>query len=171
MEKHSNDSSPGSPELLGAGWFDPIEAAIRDRVRGSSRSLLMRSWTRHLGVALSSLGIGRSGWRSSRISAWTTEPPVAWFIWPGDDQRATRTTEQHGRGEPGMAQRGAATLCEDDEAGRGDDRGRLFVGHQHAPGSVCTRRAVQGGGRQGCCQPNLAEGADGLGGVVPALAG
>ncbi len=21
MEKHSNDSSPGSPELLGAGWF------------------------------------------------------------------------------------------------------------------------------------------------------
>ncbi len=34
----------------------------------------MRNWTRHL-VALSSLGVGRSGWRSSRISAWTTEPP------------------------------------------------------------------------------------------------
>jgi transposase-like protein len=34
MEKHSNDSSPGSPEFLGAGWFDPIETANRDRVRG-----------------------------------------------------------------------------------------------------------------------------------------
>ena len=40
MEKHSNDSSPGSPELLGAGWFDPIEAAIRDRVRGFIEELV-----------------------------------------------------------------------------------------------------------------------------------
>ena len=29
MEKHSNDSSPASPEFLGSGWFDPIEAAIQ----------------------------------------------------------------------------------------------------------------------------------------------
>ena len=40
MEKHSNDSSPESPELLGAGWFDPIEAAIRDRVRGFIEELV-----------------------------------------------------------------------------------------------------------------------------------
>jgi hypothetical protein len=48
--------------------------------------------------------------------------------------------------------------------------GACRSGTQHAPGSACTRRAVQGGGRQGCRQPNLAEGADGLGGVGP-LAG
>ena len=40
MEKHSNDSSPASPEFLGSGWFDPIEAAIRDRVRGFIEELV-----------------------------------------------------------------------------------------------------------------------------------
>jgi hypothetical protein len=41
-------------------------------------------------VTLSPLGVGRSGRRIGRISAWTTESPVAWFIWPSDDQCATR---------------------------------------------------------------------------------
>jgi hypothetical protein len=40
MEKHSSDSSPTPPEFLGAGWFDPIEAAIRDRVRGFIEELV-----------------------------------------------------------------------------------------------------------------------------------
>jgi transposase-like protein len=40
MEQHSNDSSPASPEFLGSGWFDPIEAAIRDRVRGFIEELV-----------------------------------------------------------------------------------------------------------------------------------
>ena len=40
MEKHSNDSSPESPGFLGADWFDPIEAAIRDRVRGFIEELV-----------------------------------------------------------------------------------------------------------------------------------
>ena len=40
MEKHSKDSSGGSSEFLGAGWFDPIEAAIRDRVRGFIEELV-----------------------------------------------------------------------------------------------------------------------------------
>jgi len=56
--------------------------------------------------------------------AWTTEPPVARLIWPGDDQ-CHGTTKQHGQGQPGMAQRSAAALCADDEAGRGGERGCL----------------------------------------------
>ena len=40
MEQHSKDSSEGSSEFLGAGWFDPIEAAIRDRVRGFIEELV-----------------------------------------------------------------------------------------------------------------------------------
>ena len=40
MEKHSKDSSEESSEFLGAGWFDPIEAAIRDRVRGFIEELV-----------------------------------------------------------------------------------------------------------------------------------
>jgi hypothetical protein len=52
MEKHSNDSSPGSPELLGAGWFDPIEAAIRDRVRGFIEELVDAELDAALGRAI-----------------------------------------------------------------------------------------------------------------------
>ena len=40
MEKHSKDCSEESSEFLGAGWFDPIEAAIRDRVRGFIEDLV-----------------------------------------------------------------------------------------------------------------------------------
>ncbi len=40
MEQHSNNSSPASPEFVGSGWFDPIEAAIRDRVRGFIEELV-----------------------------------------------------------------------------------------------------------------------------------
>jgi putative transposase len=56
MEKHSNDSSPESSEFLGAGWFDPIEAAIRNRVRGFIEELV----DAELEVAL-----GRSRYRRS----------------------------------------------------------------------------------------------------------
>ena len=40
MEQHSNDNSPASPEFLGVGWFDPIEAAISDWVHGFIEELV-----------------------------------------------------------------------------------------------------------------------------------
>jgi putative transposase len=40
MEKHSKDTSEESSGFLGAGWFDPIEVAIRDRVRGFIEELV-----------------------------------------------------------------------------------------------------------------------------------
>jgi len=40
MEKHSKDCSKASSEFLEAGWFDPIEAAIRVRVRGFIEELV-----------------------------------------------------------------------------------------------------------------------------------
>jgi putative transposase len=40
MEKHSKDVSGESSEFLGAGWFDPIEVAIRQRVRGFIEELV-----------------------------------------------------------------------------------------------------------------------------------
>ena len=56
LEKHSNDSSPESPELLGAGWFDPIEAAIRDRVRRFIEELVDAELDAALGRALPKSG-------------------------------------------------------------------------------------------------------------------
>jgi transposase-like protein len=40
MAKDSRDLSGTSPEILGAAWFDPIEAVIRDRVRGFIENLV-----------------------------------------------------------------------------------------------------------------------------------
>ena len=40
MEQHSKDGWAESSEFLGADWFDPIEAAIRDRVRGFIEELV-----------------------------------------------------------------------------------------------------------------------------------
>jgi hypothetical protein len=60
MEKHSNDSLPELPEFLGAGWFDPIEAAIRDRVRGFIEELVDAELDAALGRSrYSPLGVGR----------------------------------------------------------------------------------------------------------------
>jgi putative transposase len=40
MEKDSRDTAVESSALLGAGWFDPIEVIIRDRVRGFIEELV-----------------------------------------------------------------------------------------------------------------------------------
>jgi hypothetical protein len=40
MEKHSMVASEESFEFLGAGWFDPIEVGIRERVRGFIEELV-----------------------------------------------------------------------------------------------------------------------------------
>src|SRR5579864_8336465 len=40
MEKSSRELSGASADILGARWFDPIEVAIRDRVRGFIEELV-----------------------------------------------------------------------------------------------------------------------------------
>jgi hypothetical protein len=106
MEQHSRDVSSGSSEFLGAGWFDPIELAIRDRVRGFIEELVDAELDEVLGRSRyrrrmpAVMACGTAGYRRSngvwnrRVSAWTPGPPVARFVWPSDDQRAARTAEQ-----------------------------------------------------------------------------
>ena len=40
MDQHSREPSAGSSDFFAAGWFDPIEVATRDRVRGFIEALL-----------------------------------------------------------------------------------------------------------------------------------
>ena len=58
MEKDSREPAAGSSELLSAGWFDPIEVAIRERVRGFIETWWQRSWTRR-SVARATSALGR----------------------------------------------------------------------------------------------------------------
>jgi hypothetical protein len=105
MDQHSREPSAGSSDFFAAGWFDPIEVAIRDRVRGFIETLVEAELDEALGRSrYQRSGDGRSGRPDSRLSTWATGTPVARFIRPGDDQRAARTTEQGRRDEAGMAQ-------------------------------------------------------------------
>ena len=49
MEQHSREPSSGSPEFLSTGWFDPIEVAIRDRVREFIETLVQAELDEALG--------------------------------------------------------------------------------------------------------------------------
>src|SRR6476660_2694517 len=72
MVKDSRDLSGTSPEILGAAWFDPIEAMIRDRVRGFIENLveaeldgaLGRSRYQRAGAA--NVASGAAGYRHGR---------------------------------------------------------------------------------------------------------
>ena len=65
MAKDSGDLSDTSREFLGEAWFDPIEAVIRDRVRGSSRILWRRNWTARSGARAISV-LGKRMWRAEQ---------------------------------------------------------------------------------------------------------
>ena len=72
MAKDSRDLSGASPEFLGAAWFDPIEAVIRDRVREFIENLveaeldgaLGRSRYQRAGAA--NVASGTAGYRHGR---------------------------------------------------------------------------------------------------------
>src|SRR4029078_12096377 len=104
MEKHSNDSSPASPEFLGSGCFDPIEAAIRDRVRGFIEELV----DAELDAALGRLRYRRSmspeaAGETARYRDGRRNRQLLGSFGPVTISVPRRTTEQHGRGQPGMA--------------------------------------------------------------------
>src|SRR3981081_86296 len=108
MEKHSKDSSEESSEFLGAGWFDPIEVAIRDRVRGFIEELVEAELDAALGRARyqrpgDAMAGGTAGYRHGR-----RERHLLGSF--GPVTIATRTAEPSQWDELGMAQRRAATL-------------------------------------------------------------
>ena len=49
MEKHSRNSATASPALLGEAWFDPIEVAVRDQIRGFIEALVDEELDQALG--------------------------------------------------------------------------------------------------------------------------
>ena len=134
MEQDSttSDTADGTTLFAGDAWFDPIEAGIRDRIRGFIGELLDQELT-------AALGRGRherapdtpNGYRHG-----TRERQLTGSFRANRAERATRSPcAAPDRPHPGMAQRGAASLHADDAADRGADRRRLPGRHQHAGGS------------------------------------
>ena len=65
MEKDSIEQAAGSSGLLSTGWFDPIETAIRDRVRGFIENLVAAELDE-------ALGCGR--YRRAKTTGWKGGP-------------------------------------------------------------------------------------------------
>src|SRR5260370_17877976 len=85
MEKDSRELPGGSPDFLGARWFDPIEVAIRDRVRGFIEELVEAE----LDDALSRSRYQRPGdAEMAGGTAGTAGSPVARLVRPSEDQAA-----------------------------------------------------------------------------------
>jgi len=145
MEKDSIEQAAGSSGLLSTGWFDPIETAIRDRVRGFIETLVAAELDE-------ALGCGR--YRRAKTD--------------GVERRAGY---RHGCRERQLLGSFGPVTISVPRARLNQADGTNREWHSEAPGAAGTGSAVQGGGVEGHGQPNLAEGADRLGGVVPPLAG
>ena len=127
----SNSTTPTATELFaGEAWFDPIEAGLRDRVRGFIEEMVEQELAAALGRERYARSAGGQG-----LPERDTRAAADRLLRPGGDQRAARPTDGGGRRDAGMAQRGAAPLRADDPAGGGADRRRLPGRDQHAGGS------------------------------------
>src|SRR3954465_3071013 len=100
MEQSSTTADTDGRELLiGEAWFDPIEAGIRDRVRGFIEELLEQELTQALGRSRHERGAGGpNGYRNGAPRA-----PAPWLIRPSRDQRAARADDHRGRRHAGVA--------------------------------------------------------------------
>jgi putative transposase len=77
MDKNSTIDT--APLLSSEAWFDPIEAGLRERVRGFLEEMIEQEVTTALGRSRYQRGSG-SGYRHG------TRTPVAWIIWPNRDR-------------------------------------------------------------------------------------
>ena len=169
MAKASRDLSGTSPEILGAAWFDPIEAMIRDRVRGFIENLVEAELdgaigrSRYQRAGATNVASGTAGYRHGRrarqllgsFGAVTISVPRARLNEADGTSREWRSE----------ALPRYARMTRQVEA--------LIAGAylSETSGAASTESVVQGRGRQGCRQPNVAEGADGLAGMVSPFAG
>src|SRR3712207_8492006 len=103
--------------FAGEAWFDPIEAGIRERIRGFIEALFEEELTAALGRGRCERAVGAPrGYRNG------TRAPTAGQLWSRAGQRAARPEGRHRGRHAGVAQRGAAPLRADDPAGGGADR-------------------------------------------------
>ena len=170
MDQHSREPSAGSSDFFAAGWFDPIEVAIRDRVRGFIETLveaeldeaLGRSRYQRPGTAdqAGRIAGSRHGRRERQLLG--SFGPVTISVPRARLSKADGTRrEWHSEALPRCAR-----MTKQVEA--------LIAGaylSEHAPGEAGAGSAVQGRGVEGHGEPHVAESAGGLGGMVPPLAG
>ena len=149
--------------FLGEDWFDPLETAVRGRIRGFIEEMLEAE----LHAALQ-----RGALRPARNHAWSPPWPLRTsagrHLRPGHTIGPARAVWPGRWPQVGVAQPDDPGLQAAHQAGRGADRRGLSLRHPHPAGATGARCAVRWGHWQGHGEPGLAQGADGLGGVAEA---
>jgi hypothetical protein len=165
------DSSQHATETaahLFDNWFDPIEAGLRDRVH----EFLHAMFEGELDIVLSRPRYARRGqpsrcdgqggsWRY-RSSPRLPVEVAAGKLRPSGDRCPARPVEHPRWQDDGVEEPGAAGLPAAHTDCRRADRQHLPCRHQHA---------VWGRGRQGHCEPGMAQGEERLGRLECPLAG
>ncbi len=166
MEKTSRELPAASPDFLGAGWWDPIEVGIRGRVREFIEELVDAELNDALGRSRyqrpGDSACGTAGYRHGRRERQLLGSfgPVTFSVPRARLANADGTSQEwRSRVLPRYAR-----MTKQVEA--------LIAGvYLSAPGSPGSGSAVQGRGVEGHGEPNLAESAGRLAGVVSPLPG
>ena len=123
-------------QLFGSSdWFDPIETALREQVRGFIEQLIRNELDAVLArpVMAARRGGGRRG-RRRRPSAWKPVAVAHGHVWPDRDRSAAGPLADRQRRHDGVEERGVARLSAPDPGGRCIDCGLLSGRRQHATG-------------------------------------
>ena len=106
-----NSTTEAMPLFTGEVWFDPIEAELRERVRGFLEEMVEQEATAALGRSRyqrGACGGYRNGMRWRRLLG---------LIRTDRDRGSPRPAVRCGRDPPGMAERCSSALRADDPAG------------------------------------------------------
>ena len=100
MEQNSTKTeADGTMLFAGEAWFDPIEAGIRDRVRGFIQELLEQELAAALGRTRHERVVGEpKGYRNG-----TRDRQLSGKLWRRGTQRAAGAHGHFGRRDTGMA--------------------------------------------------------------------
>ena len=143
----------GEVPLLGADWFDPLEAGVRQRIRSFIENMLEEELA-------ATLGRGRydRSAEGSQASPWPLEAPVARRVRAVNGVGSSSTGDRQRWQAGGVAQQGAAGL----QKRLTVQAERLIAGaylpaHPHARGPARLSGAVRRGSWQGHREQGLAK--------------
>ena len=147
-------AKPAPAGALFADWFDPIETAVRSKVRGFIEALIEEE-TEH-GASSPALrpsrrvtGGGWRGWAGGWASSWPSETIADRDVWADRDLRSACPTGWPRWQDDGVEEPIVAGLSAPHPGRGGVDRLGLFGRHQYAAGPARAGGGVREGGRQG----------------------
>ena len=126
-------------------WFDPIEAGVRDRVRGFIQAMIEGELDETLMRPRYGRRLASSSGKDDGLAAITGRPSLTVIdgeLWADRDRGAAGAACWRGRQDHGMEEQGIADLSAPYAGCRCLDSVGLLGGHKYAPCSPCAQGTV-----------------------------